>query len=212
MQDTELLSLVDNGVDAPPRRVATSGEQGDDMRTKHRGDDTRDQGGASVVSRNDDAAPLPDLAEHFDDPFLSDFQLRLVSAGSGDELARYHVHGIVLAGQSGYFKSLLQNWIGQVSGDAIVKCCAALRHLMNARSHAFFSRLYTINQHSCCSQDARVFDITVTEEELPAAQQMLRAAYANAVPNDAEPGELLSTMILADRHASACPCLLCHHI
>lgn len=102
---------------------------------------------------------LPDLSSHFNDPFLSDFQLRLVSPG-GAEFARFHVHGIVLAGQSGYFKSLLQNWMGQ---------------------------------------DVRMFDITVSEDELPAAKQMLVCAYANSVPKDADADQILATLVLADR-------------
>jgi hypothetical protein len=70
------------------------------------------------------------------------------------------VHGIVLAGQSGYFKSLLQNW-------------------MASGSHTL--------------------SLTVSEEELPAAKAMLVAAYANSVPKDADPDQLLATMVLADR-------------
>lgn len=101
----------------------------------------------------------PDLANHFDDPFLSDFQLVLVSPDKV-ELARFHVHGIVLAGQSGYFKSLLQNWMGA---------------------------------------EARVFNITITEDELPAARQMLQCAYSNSMPPEADAQQLLATMILADR-------------
>lgn len=101
----------------------------------------------------------PDLATHFDDPFLSDFQLVLVSPDKA-ELARFHVHGIVLAGQSGYFKSLLQNWMGA---------------------------------------ETRVFNITITEDELPAARHMLQCAYSNSMPPDADAQQLLQTMILADR-------------
>eukprot|EP00879_Flechtneria_rotunda_P004833 GHRR01005106.1.p1 GENE.GHRR01005106.1~~GHRR01005106.1.p1 ORF type:complete len:441 (+),score=138.90 GHRR01005106.1:334-1656(+) len=104
--------------------------------------------------------PMPDLSTHFDDPFLSDFQLRLVTADP-KELARFHVHGIVLAGQSGYFKSLLQNWMGQ---------------------------------------DARIFSVTIAEDELPAARQMLQCAYSNSMPDDATAEQLLATMILADRY------------
>jgi hypothetical protein len=101
----------------------------------------------------------PDLATHFDDPFLSDFQLALVTPERA-ELARFHVHGIVLAGQSGYFKSLLQNWMGA---------------------------------------EARVFSITITEDELPAARNMLQCAYSNSMPPEADAQQLLATMILADR-------------
>lgn len=62
------------------------------------------------------ASPLlPDLSTHFDDAFLSDFDVALVTPEQA-QLGRYHVHGIVLAGQSAYFKSLLQNWMGS-SGD-----------------------------------------------------------------------------------------------
>lgn len=103
----------------------------------------------------------PDLATHFDDPFLSDFQLALVTPERA-ELARFHVHGIVLAGQSGYFKSLLQNWMGA---------------------------------------EARVFSITITEDELPAARHMLQCAYSNSMPPEADAQQLLATMILADRYA-----------
>jgi hypothetical protein len=103
----------------------------------------------------------PDLSPHFNDPFLSDFQLTLASP-EGTEFARFHVHGIVLAGQSGYFKSLLQNW-------------------MASGSHTL--------------------SLTVSEEELPAAKAMLVAAYANSVPKDADPDQLLATMVLADRCA-----------
>lgn len=101
----------------------------------------------------------PDLATHFDDPFLSDFQLALVTPEKV-ELARFNVHGIVLAGQSGYFKSLLQNWMGA---------------------------------------EARVFSITITDDELPAAKHMLQCAYSNSMPPDADAQQLLATMILADR-------------
>lgn len=101
----------------------------------------------------------PDLATHFDDPFLSDFQLALVNPDKV-ELARFHVHGIVLAGQSGYFKSLLQNWMGA---------------------------------------EARVFSITITEDELPAAKHMLQCAYSNSMPPNADAQDLLQAMILADR-------------
>lgn len=103
--------------------------------------------------------PMPDLATHFDDPFLSDFQLRLITP-EGVALAQFHVHGIVLAGQSGYFKSLLQNWMGR---------------------------------------DARVFSITISEDELPAAKHMLQCAYSNSMPKDATAQQLLATMVLADR-------------
>ncbi|KAI8475221.1 MAG: hypothetical protein J3K34DRAFT_71618 [Monoraphidium minutum] len=51
-----------------------------------------------------------DFSALFNDPFLSDFDLQLVTAEGGAELARYPVHGAVLAGQSPYFKALLQNW------------------------------------------------------------------------------------------------------
>lgn len=101
----------------------------------------------------------PDLATHFDDPFLSDFSLALVTPDKV-ELARFNVHGIVLAGQSGYFKSLLQNWMGA---------------------------------------EARVFSITITEDELPAAKHMLQCAYSNSMPPEADAQQLLATMILADR-------------
>lgn len=106
-----------------------------------------------------DQQHMPDLATHFDDPFLSDFQLRLVTP-EGTTLAEFHVHGIVLAGQSGYFKSLLQNWMGQ---------------------------------------DARLFNITISEDELPAAKHMLQCAYSNSMPKDASAQQLLATMVLADR-------------
>lgn len=106
-----------------------------------------------------DQQPMPDLATHFDDPFLSDFQLRLVTPEDAT-LAQFHVHGIVLAGQSGYFKSLLQNWMGQ---------------------------------------DARVFNITISEDELTAAKHMLQCAYSNCMPKDAKAEQLLATMVLADR-------------
>jgi hypothetical protein len=66
----------------------------------------------------------------------------------------------VLAGQSGYFKSLLQNWMASGS---------------------------------------QTLSLTVSEEELPAAKAMLVAAYANSVPKDADPDQLLATMVLADR-------------
>ncbi|KAF6264423.1 hypothetical protein COO60DRAFT_123779 [Scenedesmus sp. NREL 46B-D3] len=102
----------------------------------------------------------PDLSPHFNDPFLSDFQLTLTSP-EGKEFARFHVHGIVLAGQSGYFKSLLQNWMASGS---------------------------------------QALSLTVSEEELPAAKAMLVAAYANSVPKDADPDQLLATMVLADRY------------
>eukprot|EP00878_Enallax_costatus_P009087 GHUV01009500.1.p1 GENE.GHUV01009500.1~~GHUV01009500.1.p1 ORF type:complete len:117 (+),score=43.44 GHUV01009500.1:406-756(+) len=109
-----------------------------------------------------DDQPMPDLATHFDDPFLSDFRLRLVTP-EAVSLAEFHVHGIVLAGQSGYFKSLLQNWMGQ---------------------------------------DARVFSITISEDELPAAKAMLQCAYSNSMPKDASAQQLLATMVLADRWAA----------
>lgn len=44
-----------------------------------------------------------DFSHLLDDPFLSDFQLELVTQ-DGQLLSRYHVHGVVLAGQSQYFK------------------------------------------------------------------------------------------------------------
>jgi hypothetical protein len=40
-----------------------------------------------------------DFSALFNDPFLSDFDLQLVTAEAGHELARYPVHGAVLAGQ-----------------------------------------------------------------------------------------------------------------
>jgi hypothetical protein len=46
----------------------------------------------------------------FDDPWLSDFRLSLVTP-EGLCLASYAVHGIVLAGQSPYFKALMQSWL-----------------------------------------------------------------------------------------------------
>lgn len=51
-----------------------------------------------------------DFSHLFNDPFLSDFQLALVTP-DGVNLATYFVHGVVLAGQSPYFKALLQNWV-----------------------------------------------------------------------------------------------------
>ncbi|GBF88316.1 hypothetical protein Rsub_01028 [Raphidocelis subcapitata] len=52
-----------------------------------------------------------DLSGLFDDAFLSDFELELVSQdGCGGAPRRFPVHGAVLAGQSPYFKALLQNW------------------------------------------------------------------------------------------------------
>jgi len=53
----------------------------------------------------------------FNDPFLSDFKLKLVTKEGGPVLEEYHVHGIVLAGQSPYFKTRLQNWIDAVGGQ-----------------------------------------------------------------------------------------------
>jgi hypothetical protein len=52
-----------------------------------------------------------DFSPLFNDPFLSDYQLRLANTDN-QELCRLHVHGVVLAGQSPYFKSLLTNWVG----------------------------------------------------------------------------------------------------
>jgi len=69
----------------------------------------------------------------------------------------------VLAGQSAYFKSLLQNWMGK---------------------------------------DARVVQITITEEEFSAARQMLQCAYSNSIPDSTTAEQLLATMILADRWVS----------
>lgn len=40
-----------------------------------------------------------DFSGLFKDPFLSDFDLLLVTADDGRELDRYPVHGAVLAGQ-----------------------------------------------------------------------------------------------------------------
>lgn len=54
-----------------------------------------------------------DFSSLFNDTFLSDFQLQFMTA-EGAELGLYHVHGVVLAGQSPYFKARLQNWTGQV--------------------------------------------------------------------------------------------------
>lgn len=47
----------------------------------------------------------------FDDPFLSDYKLHLRTPEQ-QELACLNIHGVVLAGQSPYFKSLLSNWMG----------------------------------------------------------------------------------------------------
>ncbi|WIA08396.1 hypothetical protein OEZ85_007835 [Tetradesmus obliquus] len=47
---------------------------------------------------------------------------------------------------------------------------------------------------------SHTLSLTVSEEELPAAKAMLVAAYANSVPKDADPDQLLATMVLADRY------------
>ena len=51
-----------------------------------------------------------DLGALYGEAFLSDFDLRLVTADGRHELRRIPVHAAVLAGQSPYFKALLQNW------------------------------------------------------------------------------------------------------
>ncbi|KAI8468265.1 MAG: hypothetical protein J3K34DRAFT_523064 [Monoraphidium minutum] len=56
------------------------------------------------------AAVTMDFSVLFDDPFLADFQLEIVAAEGGAELQSYPVHGALLAGQSPYFKALLQSW------------------------------------------------------------------------------------------------------
>jgi hypothetical protein len=86
----------------------------------------------------------------------------------GGELGRFHVHGIVLAGQSGYFKSLLQNWMGKdarlfsitITGARARVCvCACVqghsrlraRHacLPHAHTHSFVGSLMHSPTHTC---------------------------------------------------------------
>jgi len=101
-----------------------------------------------------------DFGHLFDDRFLSDFQLAFVNP-EGIELSRFNVHGVVLAGQSPYFKARLQNW----------------------------------TEHN-----QELLSLTVNDDELEAAELMLRCAYtAGAAVDAVSSNRLLGCMVLADR-------------
>ena len=98
-------------------------------------DDDEDEDGAlgaaaaAALAAQQWGAPLwvsgMDFSALFNDPFLSDFDLALVAADGGRELARFPVHGAVLAGQSPYFKALLQNWTGSSQREIALKVQSA---------------------------------------------------------------------------------------
>jgi hypothetical protein len=154
-----------------------------------------------------------DLSCLFDDAFLSDFDLVIVSADGGGELRRFPVHGAVLAGQrcaaaitlAGRLESRAPRPLSAPRRDPLPCTPSPALDAVPLKTQPppptpapspFFKALL----QSWTGPGSRLITLAVHDAaERDAAEAMLRCTYSGAPPAGAGPEQLLACMVLADR-------------